>query len=120
MYWMSGGLPPAIWVASFWSAESAETFSSLILMFGWSFSNWATSERRATDWPIQDWKVTVVDESGSGMLGLRFLRSSFWPIAPCCTLVSIAVLVSAGAPLSVGGGDDFFSTSLPHAASTAA
>src|SRR5215218_5554547 len=62
---VSGAVPPATWVVSFWVALSAGTLVNFTVMLGWalwksaaSFFIWAAS-------PTQDWKVIVTGLVGS-------------------------------------------------------
>ena len=72
---MSGGLPPATWVVSFWVAESAGTFRNLMVMLGWALWKSAESFFICEASLTHDWKVTVTGLVGS----LGVTAWTFWP-----------------------------------------
>jgi hypothetical protein len=62
---VSGGLPPAAWVVSFWVALSAGTFMNFTVTLGCSFLKSAASFFICSASPTQDWKVIVTGLVGS-------------------------------------------------------
>ena len=67
---MSGAVPPAIWVVSFWVALSDDTLSNWIVMFGCSLWKSAANFFICGESPTHDSKVMVTGLLGSeGTIG---------------------------------------------------